>query len=371
MDRSENSKNIKEAMTRFLILLFLISVSTGLLAQTTIRAGSEVKVKGLVSAKGLVNNSDKLDVTEAQITFTGTNQTLSTTAPLAIQGIIVEGGGTKTLKGDWTVTSNLTLTQGTLTTLTGKIIYAGSTALSGSASSFITGVLYQRGTGTRFYPIGAGTTYMPMSLNDVKEGTIEIGVEGFTALANLTLPLDLSALASNRYWQVTPSGTYSGSGVSLYVPGSSIDAATKLVAVEAENTSGTAINLGGGASGDFVSSFIPATKPILTIGIAESVDLRIMDLITPFNADNVNDRLKIINIEYVFRNKVTLLDRWGVVVKEWTDFRNYDDPNNPNQDNFDFSKLGPGNYICVMQYQLTADSPEEKLTQMISVLKGN
>jgi hypothetical protein len=360
-------------MIRFYILLILISVSTTVLAQTTIRTGSEVKVKGVVSAKGLlVNNSDKLDLTESQITLTGTNQTLSTTAPLTIQGIIVEGGGTKTLKGDWTVTNNLTLTQGTLTTLTGKIIYTGSTALSGSNDSFITGILYQRGEGTRFYPIGVGTTYMPMSLNGVKEDAIEIGVEGFTAGANLTLPLDLSAIASNRYWEVTPSGTYSGSTVSLYVPGASIDAASKLVAVEAENaTNGTAVNLGGGINGDFVTSFTPATQSILTIGIAESVDLKIMDLITPFNADNVNDRLKIVNIEYVFRNKVTLLDRWGVVVKEWTDFRNYDDPNNPNQDNFDFSKLGPGNYICILQYQLSAEAPEEQLTQMISVLKGN
>jgi hypothetical protein len=360
-------------MRIILFILTLITVGLSVQAQTTIRTGSEVKVKGVMSAQGLlVNNSDKLDVTEAQLTFTGTNQTLSTTAPLAIQGLSIEGGGTKTLKGDWTVTNNLTLTQGTLTTLTGKILYTGTTALSGSDDSYITGILYQRGTGTRFYPIGVGNTYMPMSLNAVKEDAIEIGVQGFTAGANLTLPLDLSAIASNRYWEVTPSGTFSGTTVSLYVPGASIDAASKLVAVEAENpTTGTAVNLGGGINGDFVTSFTPATQPILTIGIAESIDLKIMDLITPFNADNVNDRLKIVNVEYVFRNKVTLLDRWGVVVKEWTDFRNYDDANNPNQDNFDFGKLGPGNYICILQYQLSAGAPEEQLTQMISVLKGN
>lgn len=358
---------------RFCILLILISVSTAVFAQTTIGAGSEVKVKGQLTANGLLtNNSDKLNVTEAQITLAGTNQTLSTTVPLTVQGLLVEGGGTKTLNGEWTVTNNLTLTDGILTALNGKIVYSGSTALSGSTDSFITGILYQRGAGTRFYPIGSGTTYMPMSLNNVKEGTTEIGVQGFASGANLALPLGLSDIATNRYWQVTPNGNYSGSTVSLYVPGSSIDAASKLVAVEAENAgNATAVNLGGGVTGDFVTSFTPATQPILTIGIAEEVDLRIMDLITPFNADNVNDRLKIVNIEYVFRNKVTLVDRWGVTVKEWTDFRNYDDPDNPNQDNFDFSKLGPGNYICILQYQLSADAPEEQLTQMISVLKGN
>lgn len=358
-----------------IFILFLISIvcSGSMLAQTTISTGSEVKVKGLVSANGLlVNNSDKLDVTEAQITLTGTNQTLSTTAPLAIQGMIVEGGGTKTLKGDWTVTNNLTLTQGILTTLTGKILYSGTTTLSGTTDSYITGLLYQRGTGTRFYPIGAGTTYMPMSLNGVQENAIEIGVEGFTSGANLTLPLDLSAIASNRYWEVTPSGTFSGSTVSLYVPGASIDAASKLVAVEGENAnSGTAVNLGGGINGDFVTSFTPATQPILTIGIAESVDLKIMDLITPFNSDNINDKLKIVNIEYTFENKVTLLDRWGVPVREWKNFRNFDDPTNPNTDTFDFTKLSPGNYICVLEYTLSADAPKEKLNQMISVLKAN
>ena len=96
-----------------------------------------------------------------------------------------------------------------------------------------------------------------------------------------------------------------------------------------------------------------------------------MDLITPFNSDNINDKLKIVNIEYTFENKVTLLDRWGVPVREWKNFRNFDDPTNPNTDTFDFTKLSPGNYICVLEYTLSADAPKEKLNQMISVLKAN
>ena len=320
----------------------------------------------------MINGSDKVDLSEALISLTGSNQTLSTTSPLTVETLVIDGGGTKTLKGDWTVTNNLTLTKGILTTLTGKILYSGSAALSGTTDSYVTGLLHQRGTGTRFYPIGAGSTYMPMSLNGVQEGNIDIGVQGFTSGANLTLPLDLSAIASNRYWEVTPSGTYSGSGVSLYVPGSSIDAAQKLVVVEADDANGSdAINLGGGLTDDFITSFSPSTKPILTLGIVETVDMRIMDLITPFNSDNINDKLKIVNIEYTFENNVTLLDRWGVPVREWKNFRNFDDPTNPNPDTFDFTKLSPGNYICVLEYTLSADAPKEKLNQMISVLKGN
>ena len=189
-----------------------------------------------------------------------------------------------------------------------------------------------------------------MSLNDVQDGSAEIGVTGFTTGANLALPLNVSAIASNRYWQITVNnGSLSASGASLYVPGSSIDASQKLVVVQADDANGAmSINLGGGTSGDFVSSFSPVTKPILTIGVGEEVDLQIHDLITPFNGDLQNDQLHIANVEFTSENKVTLLDRWGVVVKQWNNFRNYDDTANPNDDGFDFSKPEPWKlYLCV------------------------
>lgn len=285
----------------------------------------------------------------------------------------IEGGGTKATQGDWIITNNLVLTEGVLSAGTGKLLYTGGTTLSGKASSYVNGAFYQRGTGVRFYPIGSGSTYLPMSLNGVTDGNAEIGVTGFTSGANLTLPLDINTIASNRYWQLTVSGgSLSASTVSLYVPGSSIDASQKLVVVEADDANGaTGVNLGGGTTDDFVTSFSGITKAVVTIGIVEEVDLRILDLITPFNVDNVNDKLKILNVEYTYENKVTLLDRWGVPVKEWQNFRNYDDANDPNSDGYDFSRLGPGNYICVLEYKLSADAPVQKKNQMISVLKGN
>jgi hypothetical protein len=320
----------------------------------------------------LINNSTQSDLSESQLILTGTNQTLTTTSPLSLQGLTIEGGGIKTMKGEWTITRDLTFTEGVLLPGT-KLLYTGSATLSGNTTSFVNGTLHQRGTGVRFFPVGVGNTYLPMSLNDIQDGNAEIGVTSFATGVNLNLPADISALATDRHWEVAVSaGSVRATSASLYVPGSSIDASQRLVVVEADDASGaTAVNLRGGVSGDFVTSFSPATKPILTIGISEKLDLRIMDLITPFNIDDVNDKLKIINIEYTYENKVTLLDRWGVPVREWINFRNYDDPANPNTDTFDFTKLSPGNYICVLQYKLSADAPEEKLNQMISVLKGN
>jgi hypothetical protein len=343
------------------------------LAQLTIGSSSTVAVKGDVSARGSVNNaSSQTNLSEATLVLVGTNQTLSSSTPLVLRGLIVDGGGTKTTQGDWTITNDLVFSSGIVTIGSGRILYTGSEALSGSPASFVNGQFFQRGTGTRFFPIGVGNAYAPMAFGSVQQGNVDLGVRVFASNASLSLPLDVSAIASNRYWEVTASGgTFSGSGVSLFVPGSSIDAASKLIVVQSDAVGGDAVNLGGGITGNFVVSFQSAAKPILTLGIVETVELQIKDLITPFNNDDINDYLKIVNIEFTSENSVTLLDRWGVAVKSWKNFRNYDDPNNPNIDSFDFSRLSPGNYICVLEYRLTPDGPQQKLTQMISVLKGN
>jgi len=342
-------------------------------AQTTISSNTIVIAKGEISIRGSFgNNSAQTNFNETYLLLKGASQTLNTSSPLTLRGLTVEGGSTKTLQGEWTITNDLVFTSGIVTIGSGKILYSGSDVLSGNPASFVNGQLFQRGTGTRFYPIGVGNVYAPMAFGSVQQGNIDLGVRAFAANASLSLPLDVSAIATNRYWEVnTAGGTFSGSGVSLYVPGSSIDAASQLIVVQADAVGGDAVNLGGGVTGDFVVSFDPAVQPILTLGIVETVELQIKDLITPFNSDEINDFLKIDNIQFTSENTVTLLDRWGVVVKTWTNFRNYDDPNDPNTDAFDFSRLSPGNYICVVQYRLTPSSPKQEMTQMISVLKGN
>jgi len=355
----------------FLSIAFLMPAIVS--AQTVIKSGTDMKVKGLISAKGSILTSEGTDLTEAQLLLVGTNQTFSSVSPTRIQELRIDGGGVKALEGEWIITNSLVLTNGILQPARGKLIYVGSTTLSGNSNSFVNGILHQRGGGVRFYPIGAGSTYLPMSLNGVIDSNAEVGVTGFASGANLTLPVDVNTIASNRYWQLSVNGgTLNASSASLYIPGSSIDASQQLVVVEAEDANGgEATNLGGGITDEFVTSFAEITKPVLTIGIVEEVDLRIMDLITPFNMDDVNDQLKIVNVEYTFENKVTLVDRWGVPVKVWQNFRNYDDVNNPNSDGYDFGKLSPGNYICVLEYRLSAGAPLQKKNQMISVLKGN
>jgi hypothetical protein len=125
-----------------------------------------------------------------------------------------------------------------------------------------------------------------------------------------------------------------------------------------------------GAKSDKISVTV-CNQKVLSPELFTIIDetLVIYDLITPYNTDGINDQFKIENIDLTVTNKVTLMDRYGVVVKEWNNFRNYDDLSTPNQDKFDFKQLSPGTYVCILNYQMSVDSPAQSLTQVITLLK--
>jgi hypothetical protein len=74
--------------------------------------------------------------------------------------------------------------------------------------------------------------------------------------------------------------------------------------------------------------------------------------------------LRVYNIGNFKYKKVKLLDRYGVLIKEWGD--DFDIV----VESWDFKKLSPGNYICIAEY---GNSPEEmkSVTQMVTVLRSN
>jgi hypothetical protein len=318
------------------------------------------------------------------LVLAGSSQTLHSSVPVSVGGLQLTTGGVKTLEGEWTVLTDLLFDNGANAIVrpsiaaisAGKLLYTGSEALTSDGGSYIDGVLYQKGGGFRFYPIGRNNTYAPMSItsgSDAIETGAQVFLTGIDPDPSVTFPLgDINSIATDRYWQLTTiDGAFGGSIVSLDATGSILAASSPLAVIEANAATNatTFANLGGLEDDGVITSTRSATQAFLTIGISERVDLQINDLITPFNSDGVNDFLTIRNIEYTYQNKVTLIDRWGVVVNKWTNFKNYDDPGNT--DNFDFSTLSPGNYVCILQYQLTEGASQQELTQMITVLKGN
>jgi CHU_C Type IX secretion signal domain len=100
----------------------------------------------------------------------------------------------------------------------------------------------------------------------------------------------------------------------------------------------------------------------------EGIELIINSFITPNTADDQNNVLYIENIEFFPENTVKLIDRWGVPIKSWTNFTNYNN-SDAEQADFDFNSLSIGNYICIVEYKNSKDGNNKSQTQMISVLK--
>jgi hypothetical protein len=133
--------------------------------------------------------------------------------------------------------------------------------------------------------------------------------------------------------------------------------------LESDAVGGTANSLGGSISNSFVMSNDPSTKTILAVGKGAEFALVIHDMITPYTLDQVNDKLTIENIDLTESNNVKLLDRWGLIVKEWNNYTN--------DDGFDFSNLSPGNYVCVVEFSYPGTSERATAKSVVTILKSN
>jgi hypothetical protein len=101
----------------------------------------------------------------------------------------------------------------------------------------------------------------------------------------------------------------------------------------------------------------------------QQVSLVIRPFITPNTVDAQNNVLFIENIDFFPENSVKLIDRWGIPVKTWVNFSNYSNPEIPGQDDFDFTSLSVGNYVCIVEFKDATTGKKRDQAQMITVLK--
>lgn len=348
-------------MLKHYILLFLATgCMVSAFAQITIAPNSTIEVQGLIAVNGSVNNASALTgLTSAEMVLHGTNQTITTTAPIILQTLEVNGGGVKTLQGDWSVTSRLVLNDGIVTVgPNAKLLYSGAERAAGNTSSWINGYLYIQGSGDLFFPIGTPTTYAPVSVMSASAG--EHAIRAVSGDAAVGLPMDVDAYFSGHYWET--SGVEGRVALSLNGLENFLTDGAPVV-LESDGTGALATSLSGTLSGSFVESARAATSPILAVGRTAEFNLVIHDLITPYVQEGANDKLFIRNIEMTTSNTVKLLDRWGVLVKEWSNYSNEVD--------FDFATLSPGNYVCIVEY-VSPGNPNTAIAKgMVTILKSN
>jgi CHU_C Type IX secretion signal domain len=363
------------------LLIFLLG-SSPVFAQFTVASGTNIAANDgtdvVIAIKGNVNNGGSYDFSNANLRLTlqmnTTAQTIS--GNLTAHSLNLFSGQNTTVNGNLTVTNEMYFNTGDLIPgNSGKILYTGvADNINGDESnsfddSFVDGKFYVLHSGRNFFPIGAASIgFAPAYIDG--NGKEEIAFEVFDEDAGLTFDPsgDIGEIDPTRYWQITTGDLAAiDAKVTLHSTGVVLtNQDLGLVVVQADNTGGEAENLLSVLNDADITSRRSVTKPILAIGGSREVELVIHDIMTPFSPGE-NDYLVIDNIEKFTANKVTLLDRWGGKVHEWTNFTNYGPPF-LNPDGYDFKTLSPGNYICIVEYG-DPDVGFSKKSQMVTVLK--
>jgi hypothetical protein len=342
------------------LVIICLCLSPLTYGQIKIHNNSVVTGSGVISTNATITNvSPNVDLSDAELKLLNSgDQQVNTSQPVVIKDLHIDQGGVKTFAGSWEIVGSLSLINGIIKPdNAGKFLYSGTEAIEGNESSYVDGFLFRKGTGQLTFPIGLNGVYAPATLEAAPNG--EYGIRVFKPGVALTLPPNVISSFSEHQWEIN-GAVNSPVSLSLNNIGDFLEGGVPIV-LQASAAGGTATSLSGAANSSFVTSIDNVTQSFVAIGKEVEFSLVIHDLITPYRPD-FNDKLVIENIEKISDNKVTLLDRWGMIAVQWRNFTNASD--------YDFTKLPPGNYICVVEYTYPGETRTVSVKGMVTILKS-
>jgi hypothetical protein len=323
----------------------------------------------VVSANNIVNvSSFDFSETDLRINLAGPVTGISGNWVVAQLQLNADTDQVIPLNGDLVVTKAMNLLSGHIQVQQGKISFTGNPGdlfADVNGNSYIVGPFFQVGSGDRYFPVGTSTDYAPVRLPQVHSSG-EIGIQAYDADSELAPDqVDVLAILPGRYWRISSSEVSSiRSIINVSTNGIIIPQDGSPTVVQGDEPGNTAIHLKtSSVNEDNITSLLPVTSSIVAIGKREKIIVKIHNLITPFQADGVNDRLYIENIERFSVRKVTLLDRWGNVVRNWGNEYS-------NSIEYDFATLSPGSYICVAEFR-NEGTGTRRISQMVTIVKTN
>lgn len=269
---------------------------------------------------------------EGQITFNSTN----TSVPQIINHnnqsfskLVISGGGIKQILADLTVEESLTLTAGIITAENDSKVHFTPTAIitGGSDNAHINAPVYQQGSGTKLFPVGNGTVYLPVEITGLPLNS-EIGITliELTSGESLNAGSTFADISDKRYWAVDASGSLAGARIVLPVEGDEgLDELknNEFVVAFSESASGNFGSLGRNqaSTGERIQSEQSPSSGVVTLALlSENQSIVVFNAISPNGQDGLNDYIHIDNL--LESDVVSIYNRWGDLVFEMKSYDN-------------------------------------------------
>jgi gliding motility-associated-like protein len=282
---------------------------------------------GDMQVGGAWTNNSQYDAGTGKITFNSDLPQVINHNAQSFSRLTISGGGVKNFLADITILNELELQSGLLVSQNDSriVIEPGATILGGSDQSHITGPVYQLGTGNKLFPVGNGTTYLPVEIFGITTSS-EVGVYlvEFSTPQSFEFRSELSAVSDKRYWEMdVVNGSLTGTQISLPINGdeglSTTAATTQYVIVQSpgspiEFESLGQINFTGSTTGGRVTSSTGVTANLVSLGIL-SEGIEVFNAISA-DGDLRNAIMRVNNITSFPNNKVSIFNRWGDKVFE-------------------------------------------------------
>jgi hypothetical protein len=332
---------------------------------TKIAATNSAQMTVSLSGNFLNQTSYTFEALHLTLSLVGDGQTIQ--GNVTPDSLLLNGGAVS-IGGNLTVTSSIEFNSG-IATVQSPFIFlytgtgAGITVDETPGDSYVDGIFYQKGSGDRKFPVGTSVNYAPLEFADLDEGEEPVGVQAHDGLPGGMIEDDvkITKILPTNYWEIfisDPAKINSQVRLPLPLPGEILEGEQAIVVQQVD---GRAVSLGTYPSESFVISAGNVTSNIIALAATTEVDITIHELITPHGSFEKNDELEISNIEAFAYNKVIFLDRYGVSLKQWENYTKGTDKDF-------FKKLGPGNYIVIVEYGESRDSTQRK-SQMVTVLR--
>ncbi|MDA3883547.1 MAG: gliding motility-associated C-terminal domain-containing protein [Bacteroidales bacterium] len=131
----------------------------------------------------------------------GYNQTVSMNAD-TVNELFIQGSGNKYLISDIYIATDLSLDDGIIipTSQAKVIIMNDGTTSIGSDFSYVLGNLYMQGTGTKYFPIGTATTFLPVELHNITGDSLTIGMKSHDFYSAPIPGKGTRLLSQTNYW---------------------------------------------------------------------------------------------------------------------------------------------------------------------------